>query len=56
MSGCHFPDRKVENLHVSSVHGIETEPARIKETEKERRKGNVGNPPLCRISNNPDTN
>jgi len=35
---------------------IETEPARIKETEKEIRKGNVGNPPLSRISNNPDTN
>jgi len=35
---------------------IETEPARIKETEKERGKGNVGNPPLSRISNNPDTN
>jgi len=35
---------------------IETERARIKETEKERRKGNVGNPPLSRMSNNPDTN
>ena len=35
---------------------IETEPARIKEREKERRKGNVGNPPLSRISNYPDTN
>jgi len=35
---------------------IETEPTRLKETEMERGKGNVGNPPLSRISNNPDTN
>jgi len=35
---------------------IETETARIKETEKERGKENVGNPPLSHISNNPDTN
>lgn len=30
---------------------IETESARIRETEKERQRGNVGNLPLC-ISNN----
>jgi len=35
---------------------IETESARVKETEKERLKGNVGNPPLSRIPNNLDTN
>jgi len=35
---------------------IETESARIKETEKGRLKGNVGNPPLSRIPNNLDTN
>jgi len=35
---------------------IETESARIKETEKERLKGNVGNPPFSRIPNNLDIN
>ena len=27
-----------------------------RQKKKETRKGNVGNPPLSRISNNPDTN
>ena len=35
---------------------IETESVKIKEREKKRHKGNVGNAPLSRISNNPDTN
>jgi len=35
---------------------IETKSAKNRETEKGNAKGNVGNPPLSRISNNPDTN
>ena len=34
---------------------IETESAKIKETEKERTECRVGNPPLSRTSNNLDT-